>query len=198
MIHEPPLSAPQTPQNAPISIIPSRPMLTTPLRSENIPPIAPKTSGVENANVWATRDGSKTALRFPVPDRVARIPEPDSQEPAHHGSDPEAAPAARERPDPEQRGDQADRDRPDDPTRLDRRNADQRGESTEDERDVACRLRIAEACTDRIVETLRPFGHTGASTSSGLPVVRSFFRLFQTERIRKSAPTKSTIRPWMM
>ena len=53
----PPLSAPQTPQNAPISIIPSRPMLTTPLRSENIPPIAPKTSGVAKAKVWASSDG---------------------------------------------------------------------------------------------------------------------------------------------
>ena len=75
------MSAPQTPQNAPISIIPSRPMLTTPLRSENIPPIAPKTNGVENANVWATRDGSKTALRLPVLDRVASSPSPSPMSP---------------------------------------------------------------------------------------------------------------------
>ena len=39
-------SAPQTPKNAPVSIIPSRPMFTTPLRSENMPPIAAKMSGV--------------------------------------------------------------------------------------------------------------------------------------------------------
>ena len=34
------------PKNAPISIIPSRAMFTTPLRSENMPPSAPKVSGV--------------------------------------------------------------------------------------------------------------------------------------------------------
>ncbi len=46
MIHEPVRSAPQAPKNAPINIIPSSPMLTTPLRSENMPPIAAKTSTV--------------------------------------------------------------------------------------------------------------------------------------------------------
>ena len=34
------------PKKAPISIIPSRPMFTTPERSENIPPMAAKMSGV--------------------------------------------------------------------------------------------------------------------------------------------------------
>ena len=34
------------PKNAPISIMPSRPMLMTPLRSDRMPPIAPKISGV--------------------------------------------------------------------------------------------------------------------------------------------------------
>ena len=44
--HEPVMSAPQAPKNAPISIMPSSAMLMTPERSENSPPSAPKTSGV--------------------------------------------------------------------------------------------------------------------------------------------------------
>ena len=39
-------SAPQAPKNAPVSIMPSRPMLTTPARSEVTPPSAAKISGV--------------------------------------------------------------------------------------------------------------------------------------------------------
>ena len=44
--HAPVMSAPQTAKNAPVSIIPSSPMFTTPERSENRPPIDAKTSGV--------------------------------------------------------------------------------------------------------------------------------------------------------
>ncbi len=44
--HDPVTSAPQIPQKAPISIMPSRPMLMTPLRSENSPPSAANSSGV--------------------------------------------------------------------------------------------------------------------------------------------------------
>ena len=44
--HESSLSAPRMPKNAPESIIPSRPMFTTPLRSEKMPPIAANASGV--------------------------------------------------------------------------------------------------------------------------------------------------------
>ena len=44
--HEPVTSAPHRPQKAPISIMPSRPMLITPLRSENSPPSAANSSGV--------------------------------------------------------------------------------------------------------------------------------------------------------
>ena len=47
----PSLSAPRTAKKAPVSIIPSRPMFTTPLRSENMPPIAAKVRGVANANI---------------------------------------------------------------------------------------------------------------------------------------------------
>ena len=46
MTHEPVTSAPHRPQNAPISIMPSSPMLMTPLRSENRPPSAANSSGV--------------------------------------------------------------------------------------------------------------------------------------------------------
>ena len=44
--HDPSLSAPRTPKKQPISSMPSSPMFTTPLRSENIPPTAAKMSGV--------------------------------------------------------------------------------------------------------------------------------------------------------
>ena len=40
------MSAPHAPKNAPISIMPSRPMLTTPERSEMTPPSAANVSGV--------------------------------------------------------------------------------------------------------------------------------------------------------
>ena len=49
------------PKNAPASIIPSRPMFTTPERSEKIPPIAAKVSGVAARRVAARRLVPKTA-----------------------------------------------------------------------------------------------------------------------------------------
>ena len=71
-LHEPVASAPQKPKNAPISIIPSRPMFTTPLRSEKSPPIAAK---VERRRVAERRgesaDQAKTRSRFPTLDCVA-------------------------------------------------------------------------------------------------------------------------------
>ena len=44
--HEPVTSDPQTAKKAPMSIIPSSPMFTTPERSENSPPRAANASGV--------------------------------------------------------------------------------------------------------------------------------------------------------
>ena len=41
-----------------------------------MPPIAPKTSGVENTNIDAISDAVKTMFRFDVLDRVARMPRP--------------------------------------------------------------------------------------------------------------------------
>ena len=40
------ISAPHAPKNAPVSIIPSSPMFTTPARSEVTPPMAANVSGV--------------------------------------------------------------------------------------------------------------------------------------------------------
>ena len=48
--HEPLSWETQTPQKQPISIMPSRPMLMTPERSEKSPPSAPNVSGVANWN----------------------------------------------------------------------------------------------------------------------------------------------------
>jgi len=73
VIHDPVASAPQIPQKAPISIIPSRPMFTTPLRSEKIPPIAAYTSGVAKTNIAAIRLGQvNTISRCATLERVAR------------------------------------------------------------------------------------------------------------------------------
>ncbi len=51
-------------------------MLMMPLRSANMPAIAPKTSGVASPNVWSINVASKTVSRFAVPERVARMPRP--------------------------------------------------------------------------------------------------------------------------
>jgi hypothetical protein len=72
------MSAPQAAKNAPPSIMPSRPTLTTPERSDTTPPSAPKTSGVAKRSIAATSaDHTKTCSRLPVPDCVkttARAP----------------------------------------------------------------------------------------------------------------------------
>ena len=61
------------PKKAPISIIPSSPMFTTPERSENIPPSAPKISGVAKRSIDAkSADQTTTVSSFPIPERVAR------------------------------------------------------------------------------------------------------------------------------
>src|SRR3954451_19628530 len=73
--HEPVLSAPQIPQNAPMSIMPSRPMLMTPLRSEMVPPSAANSSGVANRSIEAnSADHTTTRSRLPTPDLVAATP----------------------------------------------------------------------------------------------------------------------------
>src|SRR3954452_20086877 len=55
-----------------MSIMPSMPMFTTPLRSEMRPPSAPQSSGVANRSIAAiSADHVTTSSRWPVPDRVA-------------------------------------------------------------------------------------------------------------------------------
>ena len=49
-------------------------MFTTPLRSENTPPMPAKTSGVEKTNIDAISEAVKTVLRLPVLECVARMP----------------------------------------------------------------------------------------------------------------------------
>ena len=51
---------PQMPKNAPVSIMPSRPMFTTPERSEKMPPIAANASGVAKRSI----DASTPAVRM--------------------------------------------------------------------------------------------------------------------------------------
>jgi hypothetical protein len=70
--HESSRSAPKIPKKAPISIMPSRPMLMTPLRSDRMPPIAANTSGVAKRSMAAiSADHTKTRSRLPSPDLVA-------------------------------------------------------------------------------------------------------------------------------
>ncbi len=66
-------SAPQIAKNAPVSIIPSSPMFTTPERSENSPPRDAKSSGVAYRSAAPKRAPQTTAVsRFPTLERVAR------------------------------------------------------------------------------------------------------------------------------
>ena len=66
--HEPVTSAPHRPQKAPISIMPSRPMLITPLRSENSPPSAraaqTPTASASSAFVISERPSMPSSLAF--------------------------------------------------------------------------------------------------------------------------------------
>jgi hypothetical protein len=69
--HEPLFSAPTMPKNAPVSIIPSSAMFTTPLRSENMPPIAANVSGVAKRSIASRMPPVNTSSRFATLERVA-------------------------------------------------------------------------------------------------------------------------------
>src|SRR3954463_9216577 len=113
-----------------MSIIPSRPMFTTPLRSEYIPQIPANTSGVEKTSIDAISDAEKTLLRFSLPERVARIPSPipiaertqrPPPVPRRTAAPPrEPARAPLPRPHPDRGAHHAAEDRPEDRPRLDR------------------------------------------------------------------------------
>ena len=75
------------PKNAPVSIIPSSAMLTTPLRSEKRPPSAANVSGVANRSVAASSaPHAKTESRCATLERVASTPPSDACEPGHDGA----------------------------------------------------------------------------------------------------------------
>ena len=73
-------------------------MFTTPLRSENMPPMPAKTSGVEKTNIDAIRSARKTVFRFSVLDWIARMPRPIPARPDDDGAPAEPALAARRPP----------------------------------------------------------------------------------------------------
>jgi hypothetical protein len=83
-------------------------MFTTPLRSEKMPAIAPKIERRRKAE--RLRDERRVERLIEVVG--ARVggedPEPDPEQPAANGAPAEPAPAARNRPDPQQHGDDAD------------------------------------------------------------------------------------------
>ena len=95
----PVLSAPQMPQKAPMSIMPSRPMFTTPLRSEKMPPSDPYISGVAKTSIEAISvDHVKTISRFSTLERVARYAPPRPRKPMTIAPHPtRTSPAARRR-----------------------------------------------------------------------------------------------------
>ena len=73
VIQLPVTSAPQIAKNAPVSIMPSSPMFTTPERSENSPPRDAKRSGVAYRSAAPKSAPQTTAVsRFPTLERVAR------------------------------------------------------------------------------------------------------------------------------
>ena len=57
----PPCKAPNAPQKAPVSIIPSRPMLTTPLRSEYNAPNAQRRTGTNSRSAEAEKSSKSKA-----------------------------------------------------------------------------------------------------------------------------------------
>ncbi len=72
---DPSLSAPRIPKKQPMRSMPSSPMFTTPLRSENMPPTAAKISGVAYRSIEAVRaPHTNTASRFATLEIVAATP----------------------------------------------------------------------------------------------------------------------------
>ena len=72
-VQVPVTSDPHTAKNAPLSIIPSSPMLTTPERSEKRPPSDAKTSGVAYLSMAPnSAPQMTTASRCSTLERVAR------------------------------------------------------------------------------------------------------------------------------
>src|SRR4029078_10062136 len=95
--HESSLSAPMIPKNAPINIIPSRPMFTTPERSENMPPSEANANGAGNRSIAArSADQTTTLSSLPTLDSVAAnaIPKPNRPDAIANPPNPRSPPIA--------------------------------------------------------------------------------------------------------
>ena len=120
-------------------------MFTTPLRSENIPPIAPKMSGVANASICAIRAALKTASRFPMLGASCEDAEADAEQARRDRAVAEPR-AAAGRP---SRSRAAAATTPTrighvDRARLDRRDREERREDAEEDPGVPARRRVAQ------------------------------------------------------
>ena len=91
---------------------------------------------------------------------------------------------------------QADEDRPDDRARLDRREREEAGEHAEQEPTIADVARAADALPARVGESA-PASCSPSAVASAAPRAGGAPRV-PDERMSTSAPTKSTISPWMM
>ena len=191
------------PQKAPISIIPSRPMFTTPERSENIPPIAAKMSGVAKTSIEAIRLAVKTSFRFAELERVARHREAGAE---HARGDRAAA-------DPLGAAADGDRRRTAIAEHPDERSARQASaaaiggiasQKREHARAGRRRMPIDVGSTKPTRRAHRSDvgAHGEAASGSGArsaaAAAPSFRREFQTARMSTSAPTNSTTSPWMI
>ncbi len=166
-------------------------MFTTPLRSENMPPIPANTSGVEKTSIEAIRSGRKTVFRFATDDCIASAPSPAPSTPEATAPQPSLCWPRVIAQMPSATATTADDQRPDERARLNRRQREDAGEHAEQDPALADRPGSA----DLVDETsLEPPDVAHAVTGRRL----SFLRAFQTERMRRSAPTKRTISPRIM
>src|SRR6266540_2228269 len=173
------------PKNAPVSIMPSSATFTTPLRSENMPPIAPKVSGVAKTSINAIREALKTWSRLLVLDWSAATASPAPSTPAATAPQP-TLPAPRET---------AHQHRPDDAPEREGRDREPAGEHAEHDPGDADGRGLAQARASQPYRVGRRGRHAEVT---GRRARLSFRRAFQRYRIRTSAPTKRTTRPWMI
>src|SRR6185312_9466455 len=190
----PVLSAPQMPQKAPISIMPSRPMFTTPERSER------QRCGEDEHR------GDQARSEDLVQVRGARAGgehgEPGAQGAGRDRSEADPVGAAARRDDAEQDRDDADEDRPERRACGDGRDGEHEGDHAERHADRPDGGRLDQARA-RALHGAGVGAHDEAASGSGAACVAlllrcSFRREFQTARMSTSAPTKSTTRPWII
>ena len=155
------------PKKAPTSIIPSRPMLTTPERSETTPPSAANTSGVAKRSIAAaSADQTMTRSRFASPDWVAAIAPIAHRTPQTTAPQPSRRLPSRDDPDAEADRDQGEHQRG-------HRRADQQRRQREPEREEAERDRAppdqhrALDVRDTHAAGQRRGAHTPSAGSSG-------------------------------